>query len=250
MFLLHPQLSTFLGGLFLRGHLFPCSYTSPSNRLLVQGCWCWLALLQVSSVSLAPALVLDRSYIPGSQKQGILSSPSPPSALGSLSDVGSGWFLASPHQGQRGFIFAHLPIAYGFCSVGEKGPVRVSCLFRVSCLPLGLHPQGWFSPISCPAANLCHEFPVEVCEKLVSGCKLHLCLWLPGVLHSHTLYTQPLAVCWLNSVLLTHLYSTQCPFLLCFAIGELMFTSCFPQMSLPFLRFQASCLLCDFSSLI
>lgn len=57
MFLLHPQLSTFLGGLCLRGHLFPCSYPYPSNRLLLLGSWCGLALLRVFSVVLAPASV-------------------------------------------------------------------------------------------------------------------------------------------------------------------------------------------------
>lgn len=113
-----PLLSTFPGGLSLRRHLFPCSYTSPGSRLLVArllvlaGFVAGLLCYPGPSFSLRQVLypwvseVALRSYL--ECLRSILSNPSLPSAIGSLNDLGSGWFSCLSPPRAEGFYLSLL----------------------------------------------------------------------------------------------------------------------------------------------
>lgn len=112
-------------GLPLRGCPLPYSHLSPSHRLC-----CSLGsageLGRCSGV--VEASVLGRPFVPGSR-----------------------WSCLSPRA--EGFYLCSSPSSLGFCSVGERGPGRASCLF---CLPSSRslpQPQCLSHQSSCRSAE-------------------------------------------------------------------------------------------------
>lgn len=91
--------------------------------------------------------------------------------------------------------------------------------------------------VSCPTISIFHDFLVKIHEEEpVSGCRLPLCL-RPQEPHitPHSHFNNSLKR--LSWIFLLHLN------------GGPVFLSISPWICLPFLRFQASCLLCNFTFL-